>query len=102
MAAGRGGVGSPNSFTQSFSDCGHRWIAVNNLTRVRYRQIIGQANAETRRYGNILIRFSLLPDVDPVLAVVEWGYRHMVESGQLADLRQYLGFDLIRVAWLLG
>ena len=47
------------------------------------------------------IRLRLLPNVDPVLAVMEWGYRHMVESGQLADIRQP-GFDRIRVVWLFG
>jgi hypothetical protein len=94
------------ALAQSISDLrtnfGHRRIAVNNLARVRDRQIVGQPNAETSHYGNVLIRFGLLPDVDPVLAVVEWGYRHMVESRQLTDCRQDLGLDSIRAAPLFG
>ena len=79
---------------------GHRRITVDNLARVRHRQIIGQPNAGTSRYGDILIRLGLLPNVDPVLAVVVPGNLHTVQSGRLADLRQHLGLDLFRVVRL--
>ena len=47
-----------------------------------------------------VIRFTLLPDVDPVLAVVMIADLDTVQPRRLADLRQDLGFDLLGVVRL--
>ena len=63
-------------------------------------QVVGRPNSEARRYGDILLRLCLLPNVDPVVAIVMLTNFYSVQPRRLSDLRQYLGLNLFRVVWL--
>ena len=76
---------------------GQRRVALDDLARVRYLQVIGRSNAGTSRYDDVFIRLGLLPDVDPIVSIVLLTNLNTMQTGRLADLCQHLGFDCFGV-----